>query len=433
MSKVAAASFVGGLLEWYDFYIYATASALVFGRVFFPTEDPLTGTMASFGAFAAGFIARPIGGLLFGHIGDRIGRKASLMFTLTIIGTGTFLIGCLPNYESWGAAAPALLVALRIAQGIGLGGEYGGASLMIIEHAPVVERTFWGSLPQAASPAGLLCATGIFGLVSLLPEEPFLAWGWRIPFLLSAVALAVGVFVRLHVDETPDFKKSKPAKRKEDAPAVELVRKNLYNAVLATGARLVETTAGNMIKSFGLTYVTLQLGMHREVALNALTATAVVGLLMTPVYGWLGDRLGQRFVYMVGTAFVAVFAFPFFWILDHKTAPALWLGFIVAYNLGPTLLLSVQSAFFTRMFGTRVRYTGLSVAYQLSAIIGGFTPLIALWLLRHSDGEPWLTAGFLTTIAVVSLVCASSAVFIGRTRPNELMENNRPGNRRNAA
>jgi MHS family shikimate/dehydroshikimate transporter-like MFS transporter len=404
-------------LEWYDFYIFATASALVFGRLFFPSEDPLAGTMAAFGAFASGFLARPIGGLIFGHIGDRQGRKTSLIVTLVIIGAGTFLIGCLPTYETLGVAAPVLLVILRIIQGVGLGGEYGGASLMIIEHAPKVERGFWGSLPQAASPAGLLLAAGAFGLVSLLPEDQFWSWGWRAPFLASAVAMVVGLLVRLHIDETPEFesakKKTAPAKTQE-APVVRLVRKHFANAVLATGARLVETVSGNMIKSFGLTYATMQLGFHQDQALNALTATAAVGVVVTPFYGWLGDRLGHRFVYMAGAAFVALFAFPFFWLLDERTPVALWLAFIVAYNLGPTLLLGVQATFFTQLFGTDVRYTGLSAAYQLSAIIGGFTPLISLWLLRLSGGAPWLTAGFIVVIAVVSFICAASAVFVGR-------------------
>lgn len=416
-------------MEWYDFYIFATASALVFGRLFFPSEDPLTGTMAAFGAFASGFVARPIGGLIFGHIGDRTGRKASLIITLAIIGTGTFLIGCLPSYETLGIGAPILLVVLRLIQGVGLGGEYGGASLMIIEHAPKSERGFWGSLPQAASPAGLLVAAGAFGLVSLLPEEQFWSWGWRVPFLASSVALVVGLLVRLHIEETPDFektrKKAAPAQAKE-APAVKLLRRHLGNTILATGARLVETVSGNMIKSFGLTYATMQLGFHQDLALHALTATAAVGVVVTPLYGWLGDRFGQRLVYMAGTAFVALFAFPFFWLLDERTPIALFIAFIAAYNLGPTLLLGVQATFFAQLFGTDVRYTGLSVAYQVSAIIGGFTPLVSLWLLRITGGAPWLTAGFLAAIAIVSFICAASAVFVGRGQQGRWGAEQRP-------
>jgi MHS family shikimate/dehydroshikimate transporter-like MFS transporter len=416
LSKVATASFVGGLLEWYDFYIFATASALVFGRLFFPGDDPLTGTMAAFGTFAAGFVARPIGGILFGHIGDRIGRKTGLLVTLLMIGAGTLLVGCLPTYEQIGVFAPALLVLLRVVQGIGLGGEYGGASLMIIEHAPPRRRGFWGSLPQAASPAGLLLATTAFALVSRLPEAAFWTWGWRLPFLLSSLATIIGYFIRLRVSETPEFEASRKGRdrKSEEAPAVELVRTHLYNAILATGARLAETASGNLIKSFGLTYATMQLGFDKEMALHALTATAVVGLVATPFYGMLGDRFGQRVVYMAGTVLVALLAFPLFALMNERTAASLWIGFILAYNLGPTLMLSVQPTFFSQLFGTRVRYTGLSVAYQVSAIIGGFTPLISLWLLRIAGGRPWLTAGFLALIAVISLVCAAAAVRVRR-------------------
>ncbi len=414
-------------MEWYDFYIFATASAIVFGRLFFPEDDPLTGTMASFGTFAAGFVARPIGGLLFGHIGDRIGRKTGLIITLIMIGMGTFLVGCLPTYAAIGAAAPALLVLLRVLQGIGLGGEYGGASLMMIEHAPPRQRGFWGSLPQAASPAGLLLATGAFGLVSLLPEEQFWRWGWRAPFLISALAMIIGFLIRLRIQETPEFETARKKRnlRDEEPPAVELVRTHLYNTLLATGARLAETASGNMIKSFGLTYATMQLGFGKDVALHALTATAVIGLIATPVYGMLGDRVGQRMVYMAGTALVILLAFPFFSLLDTRTPLSLWIGFIVAYNLGPTLMLSVQPTFFTRLFGTRVRYTGLSIAYQVSAIIGGFTPLIALWLLRISGGRPWLTAGFLAAVAGISFICAGMAVFVRRDGRRQATQSSR--------
>ncbi|HZT52018.1 MAG TPA: MFS transporter [Stellaceae bacterium] len=419
MNKVAAAGFVGALLEWYDFYIFATGSALVFGQVFFPDQDPLASTMAAFGAFAAGFVARPLGGVLFGHIGDRIGRKASLVATLVIIGIGTFLVGLLPSFDAVGILAPALLVLLRVVQGIGLGGEYGGASLITIEHAPRAERGFWGSLPQAASPAGLLLATGVFGLVSLLPGGQFLAWGWRVPFLLSAVALAIGLYIRLSVDETPEFARSRP-KREERAPALELLRAHRRNTLLSIGARLAETVSGNTIKSFGLTYVTLQLGLAREMALDGLVLTGAIAIVATPIFGALGDRFRPRHVYMLGAALAAVLAFPFFWVLDWRTPLAVWLGFVVAYNLGPTMMLSVQPSLFVQLFDPRVRYTGLSIAYQVSSIVGGFTPLIALWLLRLLDGRPWGVAAFLAVIAVVSFCCTSAAVRRerGRDRPD---------------
>jgi MHS family shikimate/dehydroshikimate transporter-like MFS transporter len=415
MMTAAIAGTVGALLEWYDFYIFATASALVFGQLFFPATDKVAGTMASFAVFAAGFVSRPLGGILFGHIGDTIGRKTSLLITVGVIGLGTFLIGVVPTYRQIGLWAPALLVLLRIVQGIGLGGEYAGASLIAIEHAPRSERGFWGSLPQAASPGGLLLAAGVFGLVFLLPQDQFLGWGWRIPFLLSSVMAFVALFVRLHVKETPDFTKAKKESSRT-APRSELLRRHRWNALLATGARLVETVSGNMIKSFGLTYVTLQLKLPNETALVALTATAAIGVLVTPVYGTLGDRIGQRRAYMFGSGLVAALAFPFFIVLDLRTAGAVWVAFAVAYNLGPTLLLSVQPSLFTRMFDTSVRYTGMSVAYHVSAIAGGFTPLLSLWLLKQTGGAPWLVATFLIIVAVISFLCIAATMEGAPTR-----------------
>jgi MHS family shikimate/dehydroshikimate transporter-like MFS transporter len=420
MIKAASAGSIGALLEWYDFYIFATASAIVFGRLFFPGDDAFTGTMASFGAFAAGFFARPFGGVIFGHIGDTMGRRTSLILTVLIIGVGTLLIGLLPTYAEIGYWAPALLVALRVAQGIGLGGEYAGASLIAIEHAPGRERGFWGSLPQAASPGGLLLAAGMFSAVSLLPQDAFLAWGWRVPFLAGLPLLLVGVFLRLRVTETPDFERARHDSARdhgvEESPGARLVRTHLRHVVLATGARLVETVSGNMIKSFGLTYVTLQLKLPKETALTALTVTAALGLLLTPVYGSLGDRLGQQRVYLIGAAFVALLAFPFFALLGLRTAPAIWLAFIVAYNIGPTLLLSVQPALFSRMFAAPVRFTGMSIAYQGSSIVGGLTPLFSLWLLRQSHGAPWPVACFLVAIAFLSFACVTAAIVAAPSR-----------------
>lgn len=417
LTKAASAGTVGALLEWYDFYVFATASALVFGHIFFPSHEPAVGTMAAFGAFAAGFVSRPLGGVLFGHIGDTLGRRASLVLTLLIIGSGTCLIGLLPGYDRIGLWAPALLIALRVVQGIGLGGEYAGSSLIVIEHAPSGERGFWGSLPQAASPGGLLLAAGMFGLASLLPQPAFMAWGWRIPFLLSAVMLFVGLFIRLQVSESPEFDRAR-SKGDDEPPARQLVRTHSRNLLLAAGARLVETVSGNLIKSFGLAYVTLNLHLPREIPLTALTATAAVGLLMTPHYGALGDRLGQRRVYLLGTVMVAVLAMPFFALLNARSMATTCVAFIVAYNLGPTMLLSVQPSLFTRMFDTGIRFTGMSLAYQVSAIAGGFTPLISLWLLRHAGGRPWPMVVLLVAVAAISFSCvASASLAAGGRRP----------------
>jgi MHS family shikimate/dehydroshikimate transporter-like MFS transporter len=260
-------------------------------------------------------------------------------------------------------------------------------------------------LPQAASPSGLLLATAVFGLASLLPQDLFLAWGWRAPFLVSGALLAVGLYVRLHVAETPEFLATRPG---DHAPIVELLRTHARATALATGARLAETVAGNLVKSFGLTYVTLHLGLGQATALDALVATSAVGLAVTPLYGLLADRFGARTLYLIGTGMACALAVPLFWVLQARNAAAVWIAFVVFYNLGPTLMLSVQATFFAELFAARVRYTGLSFAYQVSAVVGGFTPLAALSLLRWQGGAPWAVAAALATIALLSLLCTAA-------------------------
>ncbi|SQI36600.1 Proline porter II [Leminorella richardii] len=427
MRRVVAASFAGALLEWYDFFIFGTAAGLVFGPLFFPQEDPIVGTIAAFATFGVGFLARPLGGIVFGHYGDRVGRKVTLIWTLIIVGLSTFLIGLLPTYASAGVWAPALLVVLRLIQGFGLGGEYGGAALMTIESAPEHKRGFLGSLPQTAASAGIMLATGVFALCNwLLTPEQFMAWGWRIPFMLSAVMLVVGMYIRLHTEETGDFRHAKresmaqkreiltvpmsdrpseKAMRKESLPIVELFRKHPRNIFLALGARLAETVSSNMINAFGIAYLSTQLAMDRQIPLTAMLIASAIGLISCPLIGWLSDRFGQRVFYTLGAAFCVAFAFPFFWLLGTQQPLAICLAMIIGYNLGPTMMFAVQPTMFTRMFGTKVRYTGLSFAYQFSAILGGMTPLIASSLLALGDGKPWYVAAYFALISAVSFIC----------------------------
>jgi len=409
MTKIAAASFAGAMLESYDFFIFGTASALVFGPLFFPLADPFAETMASFATFGVGFLARPIGGIVFGHIGDRIGRKSALITTLLIMGIGTFLIGLLPTYKTGGVLAPILLVLLRLIQGFGLGGEYAGAALLTIEHADEGRRGFWGSLPQAAASGGILLATGMFSLVSRLPEKALMSWGWRIPFLASIALLIVGMFIRLNVTETPDFERAKRSESNTRPPLVTLLQNHLRNVVLAFGARLAETVASNIINAFGIAYVSAQLAMNRSVPLTGMLIASSIGIGMCPAFGALSDRFGRRLVYVGGAAFMAVFAFPLFVLLGTRTASLIWLAMVVAYNFGPTMMFAVQTTFFSELFGTSVRYTGLSIAYQVSAIVGGFTPLIATALFKANRGAPWMVAGFLCGISLLSLL---SALFV---------------------
>ena len=411
MPKIAAASFAGAILEWYDFFVFGTASALVFGPLFFPLGDSFARTMASFATFGVGFLARPIGGIVFGHIGDRNGRKSALVATLLIMGFGTFLIGLLPTYKTGGIWAPALLVLLRIVQGFGLGGEYGGAALLTIEHADEGRRCFWGSLPQAAASGGILLASGIFGLVSRLPDKALMTWGWRIPFLISIVLLTLGLFIRLNVTETPDFQNAQLSESDMRLPLVSLLRNDFRNVVLAFGARLAETASSNIINAFGITYVATQLFINRSVPLKGMLISSFIGIGMCPVFGALADRFGRRLVYVGGAAFMVIFAFPFFVLLGTRTTPLIWLAMILAYNFGPTMMFAVQSTFFSELFRASVRYTGLSIAYQASAIIGGFTPLIATALLKADSGAPWMVAVFLCSISLLSLL---SALFVTR-------------------
>ena len=414
MRKVVMGSFAGALLEWYDFFIFGTAAGIVFGPLFFPQSDPIVGTIAAFATFGVGFLARPLGGIVFGHYGDRIGRKVTLIWTLMIVGTSTFLIGLLPTYASAGIFAPILLVILRLIQGFGLGGEYGGAALMTIESAPEKKRGFFGSLPQTAASAGIMLATGVFALCHrLLTPEQFMEWGWRIPFLLSALMLAVGMFIRLHIEETTDFKATKNRENqsadshinKQPLPIVELFRNHPRNIFLALGARLAETVSSNIINAFSIAYVSTQLAMDRQVPLTGMLIASAIGLISCPLIGWLSDRFGQKPIYLAGAAFCAIFAFPFFMLLETRDAATIWLAMIVGYNFGPTVMFAVQPTMFTRMFGARVRYTGLSFAYQFSAILGGMTPLIAASLLALANGKPWLVAAYFCIISLISFSC----------------------------
>lgn len=326
---------------------------------------------------------------------------------MVIIGLGTFLIGCLPTYATAGVWAPSLLVLLRLVQGFGLGGEYGGAALMTIEHAPAARRGLWGSVPQAAASGGILLATGVFAALNLLSKQALLDWGWRIPFLLSAVMLAVGLFVRLSTTETPDFARVRAVAATERPPLLTLLQRHPRNVLLTLGARLAETCSSNIINAFGLAYVTTQLAVDRSVPLTAVLIASAVGMVMCPLFGALSDRVGRRAVYIGGAGFMVIFAFPFFLMLGTRDATFITLAILLAYNLGPTAMFAVQATFFSELFGPTVRYTGLSIAYQVSAIIGGFTPLIAATLLRAGGNTPWLVAAALAGVALLSLVCSA--------------------------
>jgi MHS family shikimate/dehydroshikimate transporter-like MFS transporter len=409
--KVAIASFIGTAIEWYDFFLYGTASALIFPRLFFPEYDPLTGVMASYGTYAVGFIARPIGGVVCGHFGDRIGRKSMLIFTLLLMGVATALIGLLPTYNQIGVWAPALLIVLRIAQGFAVGGEWGGAVLMAVEHSPKGRRGFYGSWPQVGVPVGLLLSTGAFALISKLPEDILFSWGWRAAFLLSILLVGVGLYVRLAITEPPEFAEIKRTRSESKAPILDAVRQHPRNVVLAMGARIAENGAFYLYTVFILTYATLpQIGFSRSSVLNAIAMAAAVQIIAIPTYGWLSDKLGRRPVYLFGAIFTGLFAFPFFWLVETSIMSMMTLAVVCALVGGHSAMYGPQASFFSELFGTRVRYSGASLGYQLASVIaGGLSPLIATALLRRT-GASWPIAVFIVGMAAVTTVSVFLAV-----------------------
>jgi MHS family shikimate/dehydroshikimate transporter-like MFS transporter len=404
MSKVALGSFAGALMEWYDFFVFGTASALVLGRLFFPSGNPTLGTISAFATYGVGFLARPLGGVVFGHFGDRIGRKKTLIATLSIVGFCTFAIGLLPTYESAGFLAPVLLVLLRLFQGFGLGGEYGGAALMTVEHAPRNRRGLWGSIPQAAASTGIMLATGVFALVTRLSDDRLYSWGWRVPFLISALLLMIGLFIRAKVEETPEFQRLKREDAVSRRPVVDVFRDPRVVG-LTFGARIAEAVSSNVGNAFAISYVSTQLAVAKSVPLNGMLVASALGIVATPIFGALTDRVGRRPVYLAGALFVAVAAFPFFMLLNSRSAALIWLALIAMYIFGPTLMFAGQSTYFTELFGSRVRYTGLSIAYQGSAVVGGLTPLVASSLLSAIGGRPWLVAGLVCVAALLTTGC----------------------------
>lgn len=404
VGRVVLASFVGTMIEWYDFFIYGTAAALVFNRLFFPSDDEFAGQMAAYASFAVGFFIRPLGGVIFGHFGDRVGRKAMLVTTLLMMGLATFLIGLLPTYESIGVAAPVALILLRLVQGLGVGGEWGGAVLMAVEHGHAGRRGFYGSCVQMGVPAGLLLATAVFSCFSSLPEEQFLSWGWRVPFLLGILLLGVGMFIRFQVFESPLFAESQKSNNVSRLPILEVFRNYRRSVILAMGARFAENVCFYIFTVFVLTYAADYLNLPRQTILNGIWIAAAVQLLAIPLSGILSDRVGRRPVYVAGTVFLILFAFPFFWLIETGDTLLIWLSIVLAL-IGHSLMYGPQAAFFSELFGTRVRYSGASVGYQLaSPLAGGIAPLIATALLNWSGGAAWPVSTYLILSACITLV-----------------------------
>jgi metabolite-proton symporter len=408
--RVILAASVGSALEWYDFFLYGTAAALVFGELFFPKSDPVVGTLLSFLTFGVGFVVRPFGGIIFGIMGDRYGRKPVLVATLLMIGIGTTLIGVLPTYNQIGVWAPLLLVAMRVVQGLGAGAEYGGAVIYLVENAPAKHRGFWGGFAPLGVSVGNLLAAGAFALVTMLPREDLMNWGWRLPFLASFLLILVGIYVRLRVTETPVFTEAVVATGKvEKNPAMEALRHHPRNFFVVLGARMAENGLGYFFPVFGLSYVITTLGVPRSEALSALMLAFTIELFA--ILGWaaLSDRIGRRPVYMFGALAGVALAFPFFWMVGTKEWIWIALAFILARAVVTAAMFGPQAAYFAELFPPQRRFAGFAFARELGSLLaGGPAPFVAAALVA-AYGSWWPVACY----AVFLSMCTVIAIWIG--------------------
>jgi MFS transporter, MHS family, shikimate and dehydroshikimate transport protein len=419
--KVATASLIGTAIEWYDFFLYGTAAALIFNKLFFPTFDPMVGTLLAFATYALGFVARPLGGLVFGHYGDKIGRKTMLYLTLLIMGTATAIIGILPTYETLGVWAAILLVTCRLIQGFGLGGEWGGAVLMAVEHAPENRRGFYGSWPQLGAPLGLVLGTLVFSVFSsLMSDAQFNAWGWRLPFLFSIILVVVGLWIRMTIAESPEFQKIKAEKQEVKMPIIDAIRLHPMNILLAMGARFAENGFFYIFATFTLAYATQALGMNRQDILNGVLIAAAIETFTIPAFGALSDHLGRRPVYIFGAIFSALMSFPLFWLLGTKVAVLAWIAIALGLAVGHAAMYGPQASFLSELFGTKVRYSGVSLGYNLASIFAGaLSPLIATWLMVTYKPATWPISVYMIGLAVITLVSVYFAVETRKTTKPE--------------
>jgi MFS family permease len=458
LRRVVAASLIGTTVEWYDYFLYGSAAALVFGKVFFPDSDPLTGTLLSFLTYAIGFAARPVGALVFGHYGDRIGRKKLLVLSLLMMGGATTLIGCVPGYHTIGISAPILLTLLRVIQGFALGGEWGGAVLLVSEHGDAKRRGFWASWPQGGAPAGNLIAVGVLSLMtSVQSDAAFTAWGWRIPFLFSAVLVGIGLWIRLSVDESPLFKQAlaQAERRKaeqhaaeqhaaerleaeaqagagadsgqrasalavvaERTPVLAVLRDHWRDVLVAMGARMAENISYYVLTTFVLAYCVDHLDLGKQTALNAVLIGSGVQFCLIPLFGALSDRVGRKPVYFVGAIGTGIWAWAFFGLLDTRDFPSLVLAVTVGLVFH-SAMYAPQAAFFSELFATRMRYSGASIGAQFASVAAGApAPLIAVALLQ-SYGDSTPISVYVSLAAVVTVL---ALLFARETRGRDLAD-----------
>jgi MHS family shikimate/dehydroshikimate transporter-like MFS transporter len=407
--RVVVSAVVGATIEWYDFLLYGVVAGIVLNKLYFPTGDPVISTLLAYTTFAVGFIARPLGGLIFGHFGDKLGRKSMLILTLMTMGIATFLIGLVPTFAQIGIAAPIILLLLRVCQGIGLGGEWGGSVLMAYEYAPLERRGFYASLPQIGLAVGVCLASGVVALLSsTLTDQQFLAWGWRAAFMLSGILVFVGMYIRLTVKETPEFEAIKERNQAAKMPFVDLIKLYPGNVLKGMGARYIDGVFFNIFSVFSIGYITSTLKLPRTDALLAVMAGSAVLVFTIPLFGHLSDRIGRRRVYFWGSLITAISSFPAFWMLTHATSGSdslLFLSIIIPFGVLYAAVYGPEAALFCDLFDARVRYSGISFVYQFSGIFAsGITPIVATALLRSGGGSPWLICWYVVFAGVVSAI-----------------------------
>ncbi|GAA5539857.1 MULTISPECIES: MFS transporter [unclassified Brucella] len=415
--RALIASLTGSSIEWFDYFLYGTAAALVFNKLFFPNFDPVVGLMLSYLSFSLTFFIRPLGGVIFAHIGDRIGRKKTLVITLSLMGGATVLIGLLPTYEHIGVWAPILLILLRMVQGLGIGGEWGGALLLAYEYAPANRKGFFGSVPQVGVTIGMLLATLSVSLMVTLPDESFMAWGWRVPFVLSAGLVFLGLWIRNGLDETPEFKQAKESGNVAKMPLVETLQNHWREVLIAAGLKVVETAPFYIFSTFVVSYAVSTLGFEKSGALNAVMIGALVASILIPTMGLVSDYVGRKTVYVVGCILLGLFIVPYFMLLDTKTVWGLTLATVISFGVLWSPITAVLGTLSSEIFATKVRYTGITLGYQLgAALAGGTAPLIATWLLAKYEGSWHAVAVYLLVTVLISLV---AIIAISRSRSRQ--------------
>jgi metabolite-proton symporter len=421
MIEAVIASVVGTTIEWYDFFLYGTAAATVFPKVFFPRADEFTGQILAFGTFTVGFVARPIGGIIFGAMGDRVGRKAALVATLLLMGISTLLVGFLPTFSEIGWAAPVLLTFFRFCQGLGVGGEWGGAVLLALEYGRTGRRGFIASWPQAGVPLGLLASTGVMAICNAsLTEREFLDWGWRVPFYLSGLLVVVGLLIRIRIMETPMFAALRRQNRVAEAPVKETLRHHRRDILLVVGVRVAENACFYLFTASTISYGEKELGLERGLLLSAVNIAAVVALFTIPLFGMLSDRWTRRGIYIVGCTLLLLFAWPFYRMLNTKQEENIILAVVLGVGVIHAMLYSVQASLIPELFGTRLRCTGASLAYQFAApLAGGIAPLVAAVLINSFPRQYWPLSLYVALLASISLV---SVLFVAETSRKELTD-----------